>query len=423
MSLSRRLTVLVAIAACCATRLEAQPSPAASGAGLTTGPGALFDEVVTKAPSSSPASKAMPAPGSKAVPAPETRAPQGNAEAAPLKTDEMDRLFLPQTIVGKGADGRIAIIYNGFRRSSIDPCGCLSHKLGGMDKEARLPARLGELGFAMVKVDAGGFVREPLSEASEIRNNYLLMGLADMKYDAINVSMGDMALGRTKLLDLQTSLSLPFVSANVVDPATSQPIFAPTRSFTVKVPGGDELRVGVIGVTRGPVVVTSNYPPDLQPKPPQEFAVLDPIKAIEARLPEVRAKNDIVILLDYENRSTLQQQLGKMGATSGIDVAVAGEYQGVFNHPDMVGGTRLVSGGFEGRQVGNLVLDIKDKKIAAMAHQMVEVLQTIPPVGGITKHLEAAQKEVLQPPKAAPPQAAAAGKPAAGGPVPPIGAH
>src|SRR5207248_5571862 len=76
-----------------------------------------------------------------------------------------------------------------------------------------------------------------------------------------------------------------------------------------------------------------------------------------------------------------------LGPNHGIDVAVAGEFLRT-DEMKLINGTRLVSGGFEGKQVGHLMLDIRDGKIASARNSVIEVLQSIPPVAGITKFID-----------------------------------
>jgi hypothetical protein len=382
-------------------------------------------------------------------------APTPKPTPVPLTENQMDQLFIPRDVPAE-RDGMFSLVYSGYRHSVMEPCGCVSHQLGGIDKEARLPARLAQLGFPMAKADAGGFLREAATPNYVVQTKHTMAAVAQMKYDVVNVGFPDVTQGMKYLRDLQSSYSLPFVSANIVDSA-GKPLFDPYKLVTLDLKDGQKVRVGFIGITRSrtqvPAQPVAQYKPAtpppsmaaphgaLTPKPvlparpekafpeklvpavgdksatePQAFLgaepakglgadtpaepsaegyeIKDPAEALQKYLPELREKADVIVLLDYENRQSCAGLLQKLGEGTGINVAVAGEYAGVSTGVDEVFGTRLVSAGFEGRQVGHMMIECKDKKPARFFNTLVEVVQTLPVVPEVTAFITAYKAEL-----------------------------
>lgn len=277
----------------------------------------------------------------------------------------------------------LSIVYNGYRRSSLEPCGCVSHKLGGIDKEARVLQRIHELSIPVLKVDAGGYVRDMAAGNAAAGGKYILGALAAMDFDVINIGFTDAAMGSKYLKEALGDHADRLVSANIVD-ATSAPLFANYRIVPLKLMNGETVKVGVTGVTRPRVSIARQ---DSNILPQTDCIMTDPATALKAVLPELKSKSDIVVLLAYENRDVAKNLLSTLDPDNGIDVVVAGEFIQATNQIDAVQGARLVSGGFEGRQVGHLVLDWKQGKIANAVNQLVEIVQNIEPVPRISEYI------------------------------------
>jgi 2',3'-cyclic-nucleotide 2'-phosphodiesterase (5'-nucleotidase family) len=301
----------------------------------------------------------------------------------PLLTGHaLDQHLFPVENAGQ-LTNTLSLIFNGYRRGMIEPCGCVDHRLGGIDKEARLAARVRELSIPLVQVDAGGFIKEPAAAQARALTRLQLMALQSMKLDAVNVSFHDLGFGLGYLRDAQTSFSLPFTSCNVVD-ATSTPLFEPVHRIRVELKNGSSVRVGVIGATRFRTSLASSAVAG-------GFAVIDPVAAIRRYLPPLRRESDVIVLLNYDTREETGELLRTLGADARIDIAIAGESAGKLATPSEENGTWLVSGGFEGRQVGHMMLQFDKSKLITAATSMVEVLQTLPPVPEYSKLVHEAE--------------------------------
>ena len=104
-------------------------------------------------------------------------------------------------------------------------------------------------------------------------------------YHAYNVSSRDFAGGFEKVRELEHSADYPFISANILDSTTHQPLFKPYIIKKVS-----KKKFGIIGVT------------SLPKAPIKGTTVGDIIESINKYLPEMRKQADYIILLAYLDR-------------------------------------------------------------------------------------------------------------------------
>lgn len=143
----------------------------------------------------------------------------------------------------------LTVLYSAARGGKLEPCGCRALNLGGIDREAAMVRAVRGETSATVYVDAGGFFREFPDKNNRLESWHLLDGLSAARMDAINVGFPDLKEGVDGLKRLAAERKLPFISANIVDASTGQPVFEPFKAWTLTTGGGKQLRVAVIGVT------------------------------------------------------------------------------------------------------------------------------------------------------------------------------
>lgn len=303
----------------------------------------------------------------------------------PMTMAQVDKHIMPKDAPLE-LTNTLALIYNGYRHSMMEPCGCVSHQLGGMDKEAYVDVRLEALGLTPVEVDAGGFMRDFPSEGALLQTRYVLRALKAMRYDAMNVGFPDLSAGLRFLYDEQTSFSLPLISANVVTPA-GEPIYKPYVVVPRSLCSGEKVRVGIIGVTRkrrpepgaDTQSTTGSRAPGAVDSNP-EFVIKDPAESLRKYLPRLRADCDLIVAAVYATKEDAAKLINSLGPDSGIDVCIAGELSQLNGQVTMVGNTRVVSGGYEGRQVGLMLLNVKGGQVLRTENSFIEVVQELPPV-------------------------------------------
>ncbi|MCK9245208.1 MAG: hypothetical protein M0P75_08045 [Candidatus Marinimicrobia bacterium] len=108
----------------------------------------------------------------------------------------------------------------------------------------------------------------------------------DLKYQAYNVGGRDFALGLDFIKELQSKASFPFISANVIDSVTGEPVFEPYKILKM----GNK-KVGVIGITSA---WNEKY---------RDIPIADPISSLEKYLPTVRKNANYIIVLAALNAS------------------------------------------------------------------------------------------------------------------------
>lgn len=334
-----------------------------------------------------------------AVAFPPTPTPAPKEE--PMTQEQLDDFLIPKDYLARTSDV-LCIIYNGFRRSQIDPCGCVTHQLGGLDKEARLVHRIEEHKIPAVLVDAGGFVRDMPDEKALEQSKALLTGLGQMGYLAVNVAFTDLALTPAELQETAKAAGVELVSANLLD-ENGEPVFAPYVVKEVVLADGSALKVGVIGVTRPRVEMSarsvdepSTVTAGATRGNPVTLKISDPLQALNKYAAELAEKADFVIGLDYDRRSNVERIVKGLMDKKVIDVMVLGENSQIQGNVQALEGIQVVSGGYEGRQMGTLYVELKDKAVASTWNRHIEVLQTIPPLEKITQLMEETHKKIEQ---------------------------
>ena len=126
------------------------------------------------------------------------------------------------------------------------------------------------------------------NRASEIfRGSAILDGFEKIGCNAINVGYQELAAGYDVLMELVSKTSIPFISANLLDPDTEEPIFKP---YTIIDRGG--VTFGVIGLT------------DLVPDTIDRILVEDYTLAGNIYLTAMEDRVDMTVLLVNSDRST-----------------------------------------------------------------------------------------------------------------------
>lgn len=346
------------------------------------------------APQDSAAPVAPDAAPRPAVAFPPTPTPAPKAE--PMSESQLDEFLIPSQYLERTSDV-LCIVYNGFRRSQIDPCGCVTHQLGGLDKEARLVKRIEEKKVPALQVDAGGFMRDMPDEKLIEQSKTLLSGLGKIGYDAVNVGFTDLAASPDALKKIADEAGLTLVSANITA-ENGEPAFDPYLIKEVTLTDGKNLKVGIVGVTRPRVEMSAqklDAPTSVTAGAGAGAVALqisDPLTALNKYLPEVSSKSDFVVVLDYDRRSNADKVIQGLADITAVDVLVMGENAQLQGSVQNFEGVQVVSGGYEGRQVGTLYVELKDNKVVSTWNRHIEVLQTIPPVSEVTSLMEESRK-------------------------------
>ncbi|MCI0650776.1 MAG: hypothetical protein L0Z55_02710 [Planctomycetes bacterium] len=182
----------------------------------------------------------------------------------------------------------------------IDVCGCKHKQVrqGSVMRRSSFLKQVRGRGRDVALIDGGNTLyndddakaneaaRAQLREkAKVIVESYNRMG-----YQCMNVGHLDLLEGIDYLRELEKMARFPFISANFVDAATGKPIFAPTHEIVVS-----GVKIGIVGVL---IHSLQPYYLELHAKGTK---VLDPIAAAKEHVAALRARNDVVVALSYND--------------------------------------------------------------------------------------------------------------------------
>ncbi|MGC8841010.1 MAG: hypothetical protein ACP5QZ_06080 [Candidatus Sumerlaeaceae bacterium] len=312
---------------------------------------------------------------------------------------EVLRAFVTPTSAPQSLDRVISLLHSSNRRSTVETCHCPAHPLGGIDREARVVDEIAATTQPCILVDAGGYLRLPPNERSKMGAAIALEAITKMGIHAVNVGVSDLAAGVEFFRDLQTSFSVPFVSANIVD-KDGKRVFASHSLLPVRLRDGKKVTVAIVGVTR------PNKPGENLPRvgaAPEDLRITDPKKTLEKLIPELRKKADVVILLAYYTREEAPELIGGLPPQAKPDVVVCGDF--TISQPRdyylanlaEVDDVYYLTGGFEGRQLGHaMLLFDKRNRVEKVFAKLIEIEQTIPPKPSFTHFVEEYQKLMMR---------------------------
>ena len=178
----------------------------------------------------------------------------------------------PSSSFGNGTP--LTLIYSSNTLGELEACGTCPETgdNGGLARRAHYIKKVREEAQNLLVLDGGDalamsyFDRPSEREKARKRADFVLKAYEKMGYDAINIGDTDLALGVEYLRSLEKKSKIPFISANLKDKKTGEPIFNP---YLVKEIGG--LKVGIIGL------LTPNIHPNIQ-KEMKGYFVEDPIE-------------------------------------------------------------------------------------------------------------------------------------------------
>lgn len=170
----------------------------------------------------------------------------------------------------------------------------------------------------------------------------ILTSYKHMRYDAINVSQVDLALGVPFLVKKAKAMDLPFLSSNLVDNKGGKTVFYP---FIIRKIDG--VRVGIFGLMDTP----------MDPIKLGRYAVRNPDDTAREVLNSLKGKVDLVILLSSLSNKKNVRLLRDL---SGIDFIITTDKR---NHaPTRVKQAYMLSPGNRGRYLGRLDITLSSLK-------------------------------------------------------------
>lgn len=175
-------------------------------------------------------------------------------------------------------------------RGRLVPCGCFTGQMGGLTRIATLisPSR----GEGVLKVDIGDAIEGP-EDYHQIEHRYILKAFERMGYDAANLGHGEARLNAAQLRELKTQSAVPLLSANLLDAATSQPIFD-----TYRIVKRGNWRIALVGAMSAEGVRNTLG----------EGLRVEPIETALGRLlPTLKTEADFIVLLAFADEEEMRR--------------------------------------------------------------------------------------------------------------------
>jgi len=238
----------------------------------------------------------------------------------------------------------LTVIYSSDLLGKVRSCGCVIKDMGGLGRRATYVEGIRASGEDLVVVDAGDMFGPGLefseNEARLAFESFSLMGL-----DAYAPGETDFVFGLPFLKSLAERATFSVLAANIVDPATKQPVFGAPYIVRQLQSG---LRVGVVGVIdegiRFPAYIKRSG-----------FEVLPAAATLKRLMPELKQKVDFLILLSHtgmERAHTLALEV------PGFALVVVGHGEPQVKELDKAGESIMLATGGKGQYVGRIDLKI-----------------------------------------------------------------
>lgn len=250
------------------------------------------------------------------------------------------RFWILASLFCRALMAETTLFYTANRQGEIDPCGCQTGQIGGLDRMAQfildfkpksdtLFLDSGDSFFAFKTLNSQTKGQD-LEKARLIAKAYQEMALT-----VFAPGEKDFAGGIPFLRELASISGALFVSSNLVD-SKNQPLFERTQIIKR---GG--IRFGLFALA-GPEAF----------KRVPGVGVLDPIKTARQLVAELRKKSDVIVLLSHLGLAA-DRRLKKFG----IDYIFGSHSLDSLAEPEKLGNLHIFQAYIEGQQIGVLSLD------------------------------------------------------------------
>ena len=202
----------------------------------------------------------------------------------------------------------------------------------------------------------------------QLKSDFLFQALQMMNYDAFTPGESEFTFG-WEYLNEKARENPIFISANIIDAKTQKPVFPPylskTYNYSIETVDAkgkpktlkEKVNIAVVGVLGKSVVpAIDSYLGNEHTM----FTYEEPTTALIKLMPEIRKKNDIVVVLAHVTQAEAD---AIARGVAGIDILLTG-HDGIqmAGNPLLVGRTVMGTNGDRGRFVGELELRFDENK-------------------------------------------------------------
>jgi 2',3'-cyclic-nucleotide 2'-phosphodiesterase (5'-nucleotidase family) len=238
--------------------------------------------------------------------------------------------------------------------------------VGGLARRAGYIKTVWQAEKNILLLDVGNAFGYPGAQ-SRLKAETTVQAMALMSYDALNTSNLEFSFGPDFLRETTEKNNLPTLSANIVYEDTGEPVSTATRivafdTFTVGI-------TGVVGKKYEKIILESSA------GTARPVAVLDEMAALQKQVDAIRNRVDILIVLantGVERAKEIAQRI------TGIDVIVCGHGSDEIKSYYLINGVYVVKAGYDGVNIGTLVLSLdRNKRIIEAQGEVVALEKDI----------------------------------------------
>lgn len=266
----------------------------------------------------------------------------------------------------------VTLLFSSDLLGKVRSCGCVVKDMGGLPRRATYADGVRASVDNLMMVDAGDAFGPELdysqNEADLTFESFSVMGL-----DAFTPGETDFIFGLPFLKELAKRVTFDVLAANLVDPATGQPIFG--KTYTIKeLKSG--LRVGITGILdesiRFPAYIDAST-----------FKVLPAVETLKHLMPELKGKADFLILLSHAGVDRSKEFASEV---PGFNLVVVGHGKPIIKDLEKSGGAMMLATGGEGQFIGRIDLELSGTgQIDIGQMNLVPIEDTIELSPGITE--------------------------------------
>ena len=216
-----------------------------------------------------------------------------------------------------GSLDTLRILITGGVNGHIEHCGCKVNQNGGITRRATVIAEARKRFPELLLIDIGNMFTYDankywLSDLDKAELKTYLASMDEMGYDLGTVSFNELYYGHDFFRENATSVTFPFVCANVL--RDGLPIARPFVTITK-----GQYRLAILGIFQEPITTGTNQIYFFQDRT-AELTFLDPIETIQRYLPSIRESHDFVIITGVLSRSLILNQIANL---DGVDIVVS----------------------------------------------------------------------------------------------------
>ncbi|MEA3496877.1 MAG: hypothetical protein U9R42_12705 [Bacteroidota bacterium] len=251
---------------------------------------------------------------------------------------------------------KINILYTQNTNGVLENCHCPVLPLGGLEKRQTILKEFRKSHSNVLFFDSGDFFSFRKDSAKNVK---VIKAMQLMKYDAVNIGVQEFSTGETFLINQLQNNNINVISTNLkfkkADFSVSKVIYKTIGNIKIAILGIVDPN-DITYYEKGNKFQLKRYNPTDIIKKWHEIANQD--------------KFDIVILLSNMGFEKDKEIADKFNF---IDIIIGGHTQNEFHNPKYINNTIITQSGKDGKYIGSLQIEIKDKKIDSYSGKLIPV--------------------------------------------------